>query len=84
LDEWLLYPLYNSDTAEMLELFERRQQHTSTIICSQVDSCDWVPRLGSEVIVAEAVCNRFVHDAYRIVVQGDSTRKLNGLAAKEA
>ena len=68
LDEWLLYPLNNSDTAEIMELIERRHQHTSTIFCSQVDSCDWVPRLGSEVIVAEAICDRFVHDAYRIVV----------------
>ena len=84
LDEWLLYPLNNSDTAELMELIEHRHQHTSTIFCSQVDSCDWVPRLGSEVIVAEAICDRFVHDAYRIVVHGDSMRKLNGIAAKEA
>jgi len=79
LDEWLLYPLRENEVAEVMELIEKRQKRTSTVFCSQFDVPDWHQRLG-ESTLADAICDRIVHDAYRIEIHGDdSMRRLYGV-----
>ncbi|GHV28358.1 ATPase AAA [Clostridia bacterium] len=79
LDEWLLYPLKESEVVEVMELIEKRQKRTSTIFCSQFDVPDWHQRL-CESTLADAICDRIVHDAYRIEIHGDdSMRRLYGV-----
>ncbi|MDR0584154.1 MAG: ATP-binding protein [Treponema sp.] len=38
-----------------------------------------VSKIG-EPALAEAVCDRIVHNSYTIVISGDSMRKRNGIA----
>ena len=51
------------------------------IFCSQYDVPGWRDKLASPLI-ADAVCDRIVHDSYRIVIDStESMRKRNGIGA---
>jgi DNA replication protein DnaC len=81
LDEWLLYPLKDTEARDLLEITESRCKRASTIFCSQFDVGGWHEKIG-EPTLADAVCDRIVHDSYTIVVKGDSMRKHKGLTEK--
>jgi DNA replication protein DnaC len=83
LDEWLLYPLKDSEARDLLEIAEARYKKASTIFCSQFDVGGWHQKIG-EPTLADAICDRIVHDSYTIVVQGaDSMRKRKGISEDE-
>ena len=67
LDEWLLYPLKDSEARDLLEIAEARYKRASTIFCSQFDIGGWHQKIG-EPTLADAICDRIVHDSYRIVI----------------
>lgn len=79
LDEWLLYPLKDTEARDLLEIAEGRYKKASTIFCSQFEVGGWHQKIG-EPTLADAICDRIVHDSYTIVVGGkDSMRKIKGL-----
>ena len=67
LDEWLLYTLKDSEARDLLEIAESRYKKASTIFCSQFDVGGWHQKIG-EPTLADAICDRIVHDSYRIVI----------------
>ena len=79
LDEWLLFPLQETEARDLLEIIEARHKQGSIIFCSQFDVDGWYNKIG-EPILAEAVCDRIAYNSYTIVMAGDSMRKRNGIA----
>lgn len=73
LDEWLLYPLKESEARDLLEIAEARYKKASTIFCSQFDVGGWHDKIG-EPTLADAICDRIVHDSYRIVIAGEDSK----------
>ena len=84
LDEWLLYQLKENEARDLLEIAEARYKKGSIIFCSQFDVPGWRDKIGSPII-ADAICDRIVHDSYRIVIEcEESMRKVFGVDKTDA
>jgi DNA replication protein DnaC len=80
IDEWLLSSLNDTESRDLLEIIEARYKKASTIFCSQFDVPGWRDKLG-DPILADAICDRIVHDSYTIVIDcKDSMRKRKGIS----
>ena len=73
IDDFLLTPLSDSERRDLLEVIEDRYQAGATIIASQCPVKDWHPNIGDPTL-ADAVCDRLLHNAYKIEMRGDSMR----------
>lgn len=79
IDEWLLYPLKETEARDLLEIAEARYKKSSTIYCSQFDVPGWREKIG-DPIMADAICDRIVHDSFPIVIDcKESMRKRKGV-----
>src|SRR5881296_2855099 len=73
-DDWGLAPVQDPERRDFLEILEDRYGTHSTIITSQLPPAQWHDYLG-EATLADAICDRLLHNAHRIVLQGPSRRK---------
>ena len=80
IDDWALSPSRDSDRHDLLEVIEDRYGHKSTIITSQLPPSKWHDYLGDPT-VADAILDRLLHNAHRIVLKGPSRRKEEAPAA---
>jgi len=79
LDEWMLIPLTDTQSRDVLEIVEARHQTGSTIFCSQFSPEGWHSKIG-ESTLADAILDRIVHDSYSIFIDGDdSMRRRKGI-----
>lgn len=75
LDDLGLEPFDASSRLSLLEILEDRYKRASTIIVSQIPVARWHELIGDQTI-ADAICDRVVHSAFRIDMKGESVRKL--------
>lgn len=74
LDDWGLAPLADTERRDLLEIIEDRHGHRSTVVTSQIPVAKWHDHLGDPTI-ADAICDRLLHNAHPVVLQGPSRRK---------
>jgi DNA replication protein DnaC len=74
LDDFGLEVLAATQRRDLLEVLEDRYGVSSTIVTSQLDTEHWHPVIGEETI-ADAICDRLVHNAHRLKLKGESLRK---------
>jgi DNA replication protein DnaC len=79
LDEWLLSPLTDSESRDLLEIVEARHGRCSTLFSSQFNPKGWQTKIG-EGPLAEAILDRIIHDSYTVIIEGEeSMRKHKGI-----
>jgi DNA replication protein DnaC len=74
LDEWALGPLPEQSRRDLLEILEDRTGTRSTVVASQLAPAKWHEYLADPSL-ADAICDRLLHPAYRLVLKGPSRRK---------
>lgn len=75
LDDWGQAPLSPSEARELLEVIDDRCTRRSTLIASQLPVDAWHSAIPDPSI-ADALLDRVVHTAHKIVLRGESMRKL--------
>lgn len=73
-DDFGLKPMSGEDRLYLLEILEDRYDKASCIFVSQVPIKHWHELIGDETI-ADAICDRVLHNSYKIELKGDSQRK---------
>jgi DNA replication protein DnaC len=74
LDDLFLSPLSDAERKDLLEIIEDRHAQASTVITSQCPTKEWHHVIG-EATIADAICDRLLHHAYKIELKGESIRK---------
>jgi len=74
LDDFGLPPFENDSRLALLEIMEDRHGIKSTIVATQFPVKNWHDIIG-EPTIADAICDRIIHSAYRIELKGESMRK---------
>ncbi|HKU37539.1 MAG TPA: IS21-like element helper ATPase IstB [Polyangiales bacterium] len=78
LDDFLIAPLKDTERRDLLEVLEDRYGRSSTVITTQLPTKAWHEAIG-EPTLADAICDRLVHNAHVFVLKGSSIRKKKGL-----
>ena len=74
LDDFALAPLDAHQRQDLLEVLEDRTGTRSTIVTSQLPVAKWHGYVDDPTL-ADAICDRLLHNAHRLVLQGPSRRK---------
>lgn len=74
IDDFAISPVSDEERRHLLELLEDRYNTRSTIVTSQLAPGDWHDYLADPTL-ADAICDRIVHHAHRLVLKGPSRRK---------
>ena len=76
LDDWGLGAITHEQARDLLEIMEDRHGRGSTIVTSQLAVEHWHELIPNPTI-ADAILDRLVHNAHRLVLEGESIRKRN-------
>jgi DNA replication protein DnaC len=74
IDDFAISPVSDEERRHLLELLEDRYGTRSTIVTSQLTPADWHDYLADPTL-ADAICDRIVHHAHRLMLKGPSRRK---------
>lgn len=74
LDDFGLERLGAPERRALLDVLEDRYDVSSTVITSQLEPDKWHAVIGDET-AADSICDRLVHNAHRIKLDGESIRK---------
>lgn len=80
-DDFLLTPLSEWERRDILEVVEGRYDVGATVMASQCPIKDWYPAIGDPTL-ADAICDRLLHNAYRLELRGDSMRRKEGVPTR--
>jgi DNA replication protein DnaC len=75
IDDFGLKPLKSPQDEDFHDLIDERYEQKSTIITSNLDFSEWGQAFPNKLLGA-ATLDRLRHNAYRLVLEGESYRKL--------
>ena len=75
LDDWAVAPLTDQNRRDLLELLDDRFNTRSTLITSQLPIDAWHNYL-SDPTLADAILDRFIHNAHHLNLDGPSMRQI--------
>jgi DNA replication protein DnaC len=81
LDDFLIGPMKDNERRDLLEVLEDRYDRSSTVVTSQLPTKSWHETLADPTI-ADAICDRLVHNAHVVALRGPSMRKKKGMGAE--
>jgi DNA replication protein DnaC len=74
IDDFAVAPVTDAQRADLLEVLEDRYGARSTIVTSQLPPAQWHDYLADPTL-ADAICDRLLNNAHRLVLKGPSKRK---------
>jgi DNA replication protein DnaC len=74
LDDWGMTPIREAERRDLNEIMEDRWGNHSTVVTSQIPVAKWHDHIGDPT-TADAVCDRILNNAHRLVLKGASRRK---------
>lgn len=74
LDDWGLQKLNAPQRSDLMEIIEDRYKLRSTLVASQLPIDHWHDYVG-EATLADAILDRLLHNAHRLILEGESMRK---------
>jgi DNA replication protein DnaC len=74
IDDLGIEPFDTVSRLSLLEILEDRYDSGSTVIISQVPVAKWHEIIG-DATLADAICDRLLHNAHRIDLKGESVRR---------
>lgn len=81
IDDFGLSPLAEPDRRNLLEVVEDRHLSASTIVTSQLPLQHWHEAIGDPTL-ADAILDRLLHNAHKIILKGESMRKTRSTLTK--
>ena len=82
LDDFLIAPLKDAEHRDLLEVLEDRYGKCSTVVTSQVPTAKWHAGIPDPTI-ADAICDRLVHNAHVLALAGPSLRRATASGTKK-
>lgn len=82
IDDSGLTPLGDAERRDLLEILEDRYGRKATLLTSQLPTEHWHDYIASPTL-ADAILDRLVHGAHKLVMKGGSMRKREAAQAKE-
>jgi DNA replication protein DnaC len=83
LDDFLIGPLKDQERRDLVEILEDRYGKSSTVVTTQVPTKNWHEKLGDPTM-ADAICDRVIHNAHVIAIRGPSIREKKGMLTNPA
>lgn len=74
LDDLGITPLTAEQRRDLLEIFDDRYDNRATLVTSQLPVNKWHEAIGDPTL-ADAILDRLVHNAHKLVMKGESMRK---------
>ena len=81
IDDFGLKPLKSPQDEDLHDLIDERYEQQATIITSNLDFSEWGDAFPNKLLGA-ATLDRLRHNAYRLVLEGESYRKLRSIKSR--
>jgi len=72
-DDFALEPMTRDESRDVYQLIVERSGRAPTIVTSNRDTSEWLTAFD-ETLLAQSAVDRFIHNAYDLVVEGESYR----------
>lgn len=72
-DDFALEPMTRDESRDVYQLFVERSGRAATVVTSNRDTAEWLATFD-EVLLAQSAVDRFIHNAFDLVVEGESYR----------